>query len=313
MSFAPRALPLVLAGLIAFASPAPAVQGDAERPRAAGTEVPAPKRTRFVPPRYPALAQARGLRGIVILELVIDVQGRVSSVTVVRSVPEFDEAAVAAARQWVYEVSKVEGKPVPVRITVPITFAMKLPEVKSAAGIPPLRGGVSPSLPAGATGGSTVEATLTVDPQGHITEAAITSGQPPFSDAVMSALRTWRFGSVEAGYPLSFTLRAEFAVVSGGGTPRVDLELKDPRRAEAVAAAAAAEPSPEPVAPPITTTGPAAPDASPAPTAPAAPVTAAPAPPATAAPDPSAGASAAAPPSVAPPPPPRRASPPSVT
>jgi hypothetical protein len=109
-----------------------------------------------------------------------------------------------------------------------------------------------------------VEATVTVDPQGHVVEASITRGQPPFSDAVIGALRTWRFGAVEAGTPLSFTLRAEF--VASGDAQRVTLELKDPREAEA--AVAAAEPPPAPAAAPPGASAP-PPDTAPSPDAPA--------------------------------------------
>ena len=111
------------------AGPAVAQEAAAEQPRAAGTEVPVPKRSKFVQPEYPAEALARGLRGIVILALTIDTAGKVSNVDVVRSLPPFDDAATVAARQWEYEVTKVDGKPVPVRLTVPITFALKLPEI----------------------------------------------------------------------------------------------------------------------------------------------------------------------------------------
>src|SRR6187397_964324 len=93
--------------------------------KVAGTDVPAPRRSKFVAPSYPAEAQMRGLRGIVILELVIDEQGKVISADVVRSVPPFDEAALTAARQWEYEVTQLNGQPVRVRVTVPITFALK--------------------------------------------------------------------------------------------------------------------------------------------------------------------------------------------
>ena len=64
-----------------------AVAASAQDVKQAGTDVPAPKRTKFVSPTYPPEAQASGQRGIVILELVVDVNGKVGQVTVVRSVP----------------------------------------------------------------------------------------------------------------------------------------------------------------------------------------------------------------------------------
>ena len=158
----------------------------------AGSEVPAPKRTRFVSPQYPADAQARGLRGIVILELIIDTEGKVASATVTRSVPPFDDAALLAVNQWEYEVTRVDGKPVPVRLSVPITFTMPVPRVARQEGIPELVQGVNPAIPAGAEQPASAVAEVTLEPSGQITEIEIKSGERAFADALMDALRTWR-------------------------------------------------------------------------------------------------------------------------
>src|SRR3977135_1811076 len=132
----------------AVPSPAPAsVPAAPPNIKVAGRDVPAPKRTRFISPVFPLEAQAAGQRGIVIIELVIDEAGKVSTADVLRSVPPFDDAALTAARQWEYEVTKVDGKPVPVRLTVPITFALKLPDMTREAGIPELRQGATPGFP----------------------------------------------------------------------------------------------------------------------------------------------------------------------
>src|SRR5512145_1459625 len=94
----------------------------AQEPLAAGSEgVPIPKKTRHVQPVYPAEALAQGIRGIVILDVVVGTNGKVESTSIIRSVPGLDEAAIAAARQWEYDPVKVDGKPVAVRLTVPIT------------------------------------------------------------------------------------------------------------------------------------------------------------------------------------------------
>src|SRR5262249_33817708 len=99
--------------LLALAAHAQEPTPAPEAPLQAGAEgVPVPKRTKTVPPEYPAEAQAQGVRGIVILELVVDPQGKVASVNVLRSVPGLDAAAVEAAKQWEYEITKVGGKPV---------------------------------------------------------------------------------------------------------------------------------------------------------------------------------------------------------
>src|SRR4029079_18100976 len=190
--------------------------------KVAGRDVPAPKRTRFVSPVFPLEAQAAGQRGIVILELVIDAAGKVSTADVLRSVPPFDEAALTAVRQWEYEVTKVDGKAVPVRLTVPITFALKLPEMTREAGIPELRQGAPRGFPAGAKGRAKVVADVTLLPDGTVAEAAIREGESPYAEAMLQTLRTWRFASEAEAPPVGFPVRAEYVP---GPPPRVDLKL----------------------------------------------------------------------------------------
>jgi TonB family protein len=224
-------------------------QGAEETPRVAGSEVPAPKRTRFVSPQYPADAQARGLRGIVILELIIDTSGKVASAIVTRSVPPFDDAALLAARQWEYEVTRVDGKPVPVRLSVPITFTMPVPRVSKQEGIPELVQGINPVVPAGAEQPASVVAEVTLEPTGQVTEIEVTSGETVFADALMDAVRTWRFAPGSGGATIAFRVEADFIPGKPG---RVDLRLAGLRQSETVAAASpepapsAAPPSPAP-------------------------------------------------------------------
>lgn len=269
------------------------VLADDEAPKVAGTDVPVPKRLKFVSPEYPAEAQARGLRGIVILDVIIDTKGTVSKVEVTRSVPPFDEAAVAAVKQWEYEPTKVGGKPVSVRLTVPITFALKLPEMKRENGIPELRQGANPGIPPSEAGGAhVVTADVTVVGDGQVAEGQVTQGDSPWVEALLQAIRTWRFAPTPDGAPLRFKVKAEFVPGAEGKAPRVALELSGPRHLtveEMTIPSPAAAPGPPqpadanvPVAP-----GPATPPApAPSPEAsPAAPATA-PSPSATPAPPP---------------------------
>ena len=263
-------------------SPAPAAAppAAASNVKVAGRDVPAPKRTRFVSPVFPLEAQAAGQRGIVIIELMIDEAGKVTTADVLRSVPPFDEAALTAARQWEYEVTKVDGKPVPVRLTVPITFALKLPEMTREAGIPELRQGATPGFPIGAKGPAKVVADVTLLPDGTVAEAAIREGDSPYAEAMLQTLRTWRFASEAEAAPVAFQVRAEFVP---GPPSRVELKLSGLRTAERRPAAA-----PSPDATPAPATSPAAPPAAAAPpaTVPSPSAVATPAPPATATPPP---------------------------
>jgi TonB family protein len=243
------------ASLLLVAAPALAQEGV----RQAGTDVPPPKRTKFVSPVYPPEAQAAGQRGIVILEIVVGTGGQVESVNVVRSVPPFDEAATAAVRQWEYEVTRVDGKPVPVRLTVPITFALRLPPMTRASGVPELRLGAAPAVPGEpwSRRDATVVAEVTLDAEGQVADALVTAGESPWAESFLQAVRSWRFVVKPSEPPIGFRVSAHF-FAKDKEPPRVDLELSHPHPA---AADAGKEPAPEAAQP--------LPSASPSPPAPA--------------------------------------------
>jgi periplasmic protein TonB len=84
----------------------------------------APVKIVNVEPTYPAIAVAARKEGIVILETVIDAEGRVESVRVLRGVPLLDEAAVGAVRQWRFTPARLNCQPVPVVMTVTVNFQL---------------------------------------------------------------------------------------------------------------------------------------------------------------------------------------------
>lgn len=275
-----RLASLALACLIASA----ALADDA--PKAAGSDVPVPKRTKLILPEYPPEAQAQGVRGIVILEIVIDTEGNVVSADVVRSIPPLDLAAVVAVRQWEYEPTRVDGKAVSVRLTVPITFALKLPEITREEGIPELRQGVTPICPAGrAKDRASVSADVTLDAEGQVADALVTSGDSPWMEAVLQAVRTWRFGPADPGKLVSFEVKADFLPGEKNEAGHVNLHLGRLRVAQAPEAEAAsadktaqgtipsgAAPSPMPTPPTPTPAAPTPPMPAPLPPSPAPPV-----------------------------------------
>lgn len=88
-------------------------------------EAEAPKPIKRVDPVYPAVAQNARVEGIVILDAVIDVLGNVKDVTVIRSIPLLDQAAIDAVKQWKYEPPLVDGKATKVVMTVTVSFTLK--------------------------------------------------------------------------------------------------------------------------------------------------------------------------------------------
>jgi protein TonB len=59
---------------------------------------------------------------VVTIEATIGADGKVIDAKVVRSIPLLDQAALDAVRQWEYLPTMLNGLPVPVLMTVKITF-----------------------------------------------------------------------------------------------------------------------------------------------------------------------------------------------
>lgn len=93
------------------------------RPLRVGGDIRAPRKLHHVAPVYPAVAAQARIAGVVILEATIAPSGEVTNVTVLRSVPLLDGAAVAAVRQWRYDPPRLNGQPVAVLLTVTVQFA----------------------------------------------------------------------------------------------------------------------------------------------------------------------------------------------
>ena len=93
--------------------------GDAVR---VGGNVRPPVKRVDVPPVRPEPAVSAGVRGLVIVEITIDVDGTVKDARVLRSIPMLDAAALEAVRQWRYEPTTLDGKAVPVIMTVSVAF-----------------------------------------------------------------------------------------------------------------------------------------------------------------------------------------------
>ena len=82
-----------------------------------------PRLLKKVNPIYPELARKIHYEGLVILELIISKSGSVESVKVLRDEPYgLTEAAVDAAKQWLFEASTLNGRPVKIRYQLTIRF-----------------------------------------------------------------------------------------------------------------------------------------------------------------------------------------------
>lgn len=100
----------------------PVAQRDA--PLRVGGDVRPPQKIYNVNPVYPAEAQAAGIQGVVIIQILIDKEGMVREVEVVRSIPELDQAAMDAVWQWMYTPTLMNGEPVEVLMYVTVNFTL---------------------------------------------------------------------------------------------------------------------------------------------------------------------------------------------
>ena len=119
-----RACLLILVSLL-LASPGLRAQDDTPKEREP-VVTKFPTLTRFVDAEYPPEAFSAGLEGAVGLQVDIDETGKVIQVLVdVPAGSGFDEAAVAAAKQFVFTAAEIDGAPAPVRIGYTYNFKIQ--------------------------------------------------------------------------------------------------------------------------------------------------------------------------------------------
>jgi protein TonB len=99
--------------------------GGAFRP---GAGITLPRVLREVKPQYTADAMRAKVQGTVLLECIVQEDGSVGPVKVVRSLdPIFglDQEAIKAARNWRFTPGMRLGEPVPVIITIELSFTLR--------------------------------------------------------------------------------------------------------------------------------------------------------------------------------------------
>lgn len=73
---------------------------------------------------YSPEALAAGIDGVVGLEITISETGTVADAQVLKSVPLLDEQALEAVREWRFDPTIVNGRPVPVKMKVQVNFTL---------------------------------------------------------------------------------------------------------------------------------------------------------------------------------------------
>jgi protein TonB len=111
----------VVAEPVVAAPPAP----EPDVPLRVGGAISAPVAIRRVNPTYTEIARKARVSGIVIVEAIIDREGRVKDAKILRGLPMgLDKAALDALKQWTFEPAKLNGKPVEVYYNLTINFQL---------------------------------------------------------------------------------------------------------------------------------------------------------------------------------------------
>ena len=204
-----------------------------------------------VKPEYPFNMQKAGLIGRVVIQCVVDKEGRVIDPVVIESNnPWFERPAIEAILKWKYQPGRKDGRTVYTRIEQPLEFApyeggkelwqstkgkdhAKLPLEIRWDECPVPIASTYPVYPAealqAARKGHAVVRYL-VNPQGRIQVAKVLEASAPeFGGAAMASIDVWRFKpATRAGEPCSALLQMEFDFVpTGDASVPVTYELRD--------------------------------------------------------------------------------------
>jgi TonB family protein len=94
-------------------------------PLPVGGDVTQAKLISAVSPVYPMLAKNQHVSGNVLVDALIDATGRVTTMKIVSGPTLLHQAAMDALKQWKYRPALLDGKPVPMHLTVTIQFRLQ--------------------------------------------------------------------------------------------------------------------------------------------------------------------------------------------
>lgn len=110
------------AGGVPWGVPGGIVDGTGDLPLPVANPDQPPRLLHRVPPEYPQQAFTQKVEGTVTVEILIDATGKVRRPRVIHSIPQLDDAVVAAVRQWVFAPAMKGGRPVATLALVPMKF-----------------------------------------------------------------------------------------------------------------------------------------------------------------------------------------------
>ncbi len=113
----------VLGGIPA-AVPPPVEIDEPREPVRLGSGIRQPQRLTYVRPANPPAAVGARIQGVVRIDAIIDTNGRVVEMRVLAGHPLLVRAVMHAVKQWIYEPTYVNGRPVPVVFEITVEFRL---------------------------------------------------------------------------------------------------------------------------------------------------------------------------------------------
>jgi len=185
----------------------------------------------WVQPQYPEAARKAKLEGVVTVEFVVELDGTVTRERVGKSTNAvFDQAALAAVRQWHFKPALEDAKPAASGMEAPVLFNLEQLRQKKAPALPsderymprPARsepaqaeGGMDPEYPAELEDQrlpGVVRMQITVGPDGRVHEPRVLfASHPAFVETALRTLERAKFTPAHQG-PLPRAATMEYPV-----------------------------------------------------------------------------------------------------
>ena len=176
-----RFMSLFAVALCLVAGPVAAQAPQTAEPRVykPGDGVLAPVLVKEIKPQYTADAMRARVQGVVTLECVVQPDGAIGETRVTKSLdPGLDKEAIKAVKQWRFKPGRKDGKPVPVRVALEVTFTLRDTPAAGGATKPPLFP-VRPLTPGDAGATSQPEAPLVYKPGAGVSAPVVVKEARP--------------------------------------------------------------------------------------------------------------------------------------
>jgi protein TonB len=104
----------------------PPPEAEPTGPIMVGGDVKPPEKISAPQPQYTEIARKARIQGVVIVQAIIDKQGVVTNVKVLKPLPMgLDQAAAEAIKSWKFKPATLNGKPVAVYYNLTVNFTLQ--------------------------------------------------------------------------------------------------------------------------------------------------------------------------------------------